>query len=74
MAEKRASRLPPIAELSAGLLYSPTPKLTVKATVYNLLVGHYYQPDPDYDYEPHLEYIGMPYDGFRAYLSAMYQY
>lgn len=67
-------RLPPIAELSLGLLYAPTPKLTVRATAYNVLVGHTYQPDVNYDYEPHLEYLGTPYDGFRAYLSAMYQY
>ena len=67
-------RLPPIAELSLGLLYAPTPKLSVRATVYNALVGHYYMPDVNYDYEPHLEYLPSPYEGFRAYLSAMYQY
>lgn len=67
-------RLPPIAELSLGLLYSPTPKLAIRATVYNALVGHYYQPDALFDYEPHLEYLPSPYEGFRAYVSAMYQY
>jgi outer membrane receptor protein involved in Fe transport len=67
-------RLPPTAELSVGLLYAPTPKLTVKATVYDALVGHYYQPDAPYDYEPHLEYVPSPAQGFRAYVSAMYQY
>ena len=67
-------RLPPIAELSLGLLYAPTSKLTVRATAYNALVGHNYQPDVNYDYEPHLEYLPSPYEGFRAYLSAMYQY
>lgn len=67
-------RLPPIAELSLGLLYAPTPKLSVRATAYNVLVGHNYQPDVAYDFEPHLEYLGSPYEGFRAYLSAMYQY
>jgi outer membrane receptor protein involved in Fe transport len=67
-------RLPPIAELAVGLLYSPTPKLSVRATAYNVLVGHNYQPDVNYDYEPHLEYLASPYEGFRAYLSAMYQY
>ena len=40
----------------------------------NVLVGHNYQPDVNYDYEPHLEYLASPYEGFRAYLSAMYQY
>jgi outer membrane receptor protein involved in Fe transport len=67
-------RLPPIADLSVGVLYSPTPKLTVRATVYNVLVAHNYQPDPNFDYEPHLEYLASPYEGFRAYVSAMYQY
>ncbi|MBA3461108.1 MAG: TonB-dependent receptor [Deltaproteobacteria bacterium] len=67
-------RLPPIADLSVGLLYMPTSKLTVKASVYNVLVGHFYQPDVNYDFEPHLEYLASPYEGFRAYLSAMYQY
>ena len=27
-----------------------------------------------FDYEPHLEYLPNPYEGFRAYLSALYQY
>ncbi|MFT3696233.1 MAG: TonB-dependent receptor [Kofleriaceae bacterium] len=67
-------RLPPIAELTLGLSYTPTPKLAIRATVYNALFGHYYQPDAFFDYEPHLEYIPNPYEGFRAYLSAMYQY
>lgn len=67
-------RLPPVAELSAGLLFQPTPKLAIRATVYNALVGHFYQPDVNYDYEPHLEYLASPYEGFRAYVSAMYQY
>jgi outer membrane receptor protein involved in Fe transport len=67
-------RLPPIAELSLGMLYAPTSKLTFRATAYNALVGHNYQPDVNYDYEPHLEYLASPYEGFRAYLSAMYQY
>ena len=67
-------RLPPVAELSAGLLFQPTAKLAVRATVYNALVGHYYMPDVNYDFEPHLEYLAQPYEGFRAYVSAMYQY
>lgn len=67
-------RLPPIAELSLGLLYAPTAKFSLRATAYNVLVGHNYQPDVNYDYEPHLEYLASPYEGFRAYVSAMYQY
>ena len=67
-------RLPPSAELSAGLLYQPVPKLTLRATIYNALSGHYYQPDAFFDYEPHLEYLPNPYPGFRGYVSALYQY
>ncbi|HEY0195905.1 MAG TPA: TonB-dependent receptor [Kofleriaceae bacterium] len=67
-------RIPPIADLSIGLQYTPTPKLAIRATVYNALFSHAYQPDVFYDYEPHLEYLPNPYEGFRAYLSLMYQY
>ncbi|MBA3452908.1 MAG: TonB-dependent receptor [Deltaproteobacteria bacterium] len=67
-------RLPPVAELTVGLAYQPTPKLLVRATVYNALVGHYYYSDVFFDYEPHLEYLPNPSEGFRAYVSAMYQY
>ncbi len=67
-------RLPPTADLSLGLSYSPTPKLAVRVMAYNALFGHTYQPDVYFDYEPHLEYLPNPYEGFRAYLSATYQY
>jgi outer membrane receptor protein involved in Fe transport len=67
-------RLPPTADLSFGLQYSPTPKLAIRATAYNALFGHTYQPDVFFDYEPHLEYLPNPYEGFRAYLSMTYQY
>jgi outer membrane receptor protein involved in Fe transport len=67
-------RIPPFAELSLGLSYTPTRKLTIQATAYNALGGHYYQSDPFTDYEPHLEYLPNPYEGFRAYLSALYHY
>lgn len=67
-------RLPPTADLSLGLQYSPTSKLAIRAAVYDALFGHGYQPDVFFDYEPHLEYLPNPYEGFRAYLSATYQY
>jgi len=67
-------RLPPIAELSVGLTWTPVEKLLVRATVYNALLQHSYQPDVFFDYEPHLEYLPNPYEGIRAYFSAMYQY
>ena len=67
-------RLPPTADLSLGLSYAPTSKLAVRVAAYNALFGHTYQPDVYFDYEPHLEYLPNPYEGFRAYLSATYQY
>jgi outer membrane receptor protein involved in Fe transport len=67
-------QLPPIAELSAGITYSPIEKLSIRATVYDALGGHYYYPDVFFNYEPHLEYLPDPEAGFRAFLTAMYQY
>jgi outer membrane receptor protein involved in Fe transport len=67
-------RIPPIAELSAGVSWMPSPKVAIRATVYDALWGHYYQPDVFFDYEPHLEYLPNPFEGFRAYLSALVQY
>jgi outer membrane receptor protein involved in Fe transport len=67
-------RLPPVAELSLGVQYTPSRKLAIRATAYNALVSHAYQPDLFFDYEPHLEYLPSPFEGFRAYVSAVYQY
>jgi outer membrane receptor protein involved in Fe transport len=67
-------RLPPIAELSLGITYSPTKRLSIRASAYNVLSGHTYQPDVFGDYEPHLEYLPNPNPGFRAYVSALYSY
>jgi outer membrane receptor protein involved in Fe transport len=67
-------RLPPVADLTLGLQYTPTPKIALRATAYNALFSHAYQPDVYFDYEPHLEYLPNPYEGFRAFLSVSYQY
>jgi hypothetical protein len=67
-------RLPPVADLTLGLTWTPTPKLLVRGTVYNALVQHAYVPDVFFDYEPHLEHLPNPYEGLRAYVSAVYQY
>ena len=67
-------RLPPMADLSLGVQYAPTPRLAIRASAYNALVSHTYQPDVFFDYEPHLEYLPNPYEGFRAYLTMTYQY
>jgi len=67
-------RLPPQAELSLGLTYAPSKHLTLRATIYNALAQHAYQPDVFGDYEPHLEYLPNPQPGFRAYASALVTY
>jgi outer membrane receptor protein involved in Fe transport len=67
-------RLPPQAELQVGMTYTPTSKLSVRATIYDALLQHRYHSDVFFDYEPHVEYIASPAPGFRAYLSAQYQY
>jgi outer membrane receptor protein involved in Fe transport len=67
-------RLPPIADLSLGVQFLPMPKLAIRVTAYNALVSHAYQPDVFFDYEPHLEYLPNPYEGFRAYATVVYQY
>ncbi len=67
-------KLPPAAELTVGLTWTPIEKLLVRATVYNALMQHHYTADAFFDYEPHLEYLPNPYEGIRAYFSAMYQY
>jgi hypothetical protein len=67
-------RLPPMADLSLGVAYTPTKRLTLRATAYNALFSHAYQPDVFFDYEPHLEYLPNPNTGFRAYVSALLAY
>lgn len=67
-------RLPASAELTLGMTWFPTPKLSIRGTVYNALNSHHYQPDAFFDYEPRLEYLPNPYERIRAYLTATYQY
>jgi outer membrane receptor protein involved in Fe transport len=67
-------RLPPVAELSLGMQWRPVKGLAIQATAYNALAGHAYMADAIGDYEPHLEYLPNSFEGFRAYLSAMYSY
>ena len=63
--------------------YAANPKIPVSSAtitaghsymVYDTLFGHYYQSDVFFDYEPHLEYLPNPLEGFRAYLSALISY
>ncbi len=67
-------RLPPAADLTIGLAYTPTPRLTMKATLFNAFDARYYQPDAFFDYEPRLEFLPNPWEDWRAYLSAQLSY
>lgn len=67
-------RLPPAADLSLGLTWTPVPSLTVRATVFNVFNARYYQPDAFFDYEPRLEFLPNPWEDIRAYLSAGLSY
>ena len=67
-------RLPPAADLGLGLAYTPTPSVTVRATVFNAFNARYYQPDAFFDYEPRLEFLPNPWEDVRAYVSAEISY
>jgi outer membrane receptor protein involved in Fe transport len=67
-------RLPPAADLSIGLIWTPTRSLAIRGTVFNVFNARYYQPDVFSDYEPRLEFQPNPWEDWRAYLSAQYLY
>jgi len=67
-------RLPPAADLSFGFMYTPTPKLAIRGTIFNAFNARYYQPDIFFDYEPRLEFLPNPWEDWRAYISAEYQF
>jgi outer membrane receptor protein involved in Fe transport len=67
-------RIPPTAELSVGVAFSPTDKLTITAEAFNALNGRFYQPDAFFNYEPRLEFMPNPYEDVRVYVGAAYQY
>ena len=67
-------RLPAAADLTAGLLWTPSRSLEVRATVHNAFNARYYQPDAFFNYEPRLEFVPNPAEDFRAYLGATYRY
>ncbi len=67
-------RLPPVADLSLGVTYTPTSHLVIRGTVFNAFNARYYQPDVFYSLEPRLEFLPNPWEDMRAYLSAEYNY
>ena len=72
--ELTVDRLPPGADLSAGLIYTGVRGLRLMAMAYNAFNARYYQPDAFFDYEPRLEFLPNPYEDFRFVLDAVYSY
>jgi|GEM_PF-725816 len=58
-------RLPPAANLSAGLLFRATEDITVTANAFNIFNARFYQPDVFTDLEPRFEVQPNPYQDFR---------
>ena len=67
-------RLPPAADLSLGLTYTPTEKLHIRGTVLNAFNARYSQPDVFFDHEPRLEFMPNPWEDWRVYVGASYTY
>jgi outer membrane receptor protein involved in Fe transport len=67
-------RLPAAAELTLGITWMPTRRLSVSGHAYNAFNGRYYQPDVFYSLEPRAEYMPNPYEDVRVQLRATYQY
>ena len=66
--------LPPAADLSLGLTFTPSEKLVLRGSVFNAFNARYYQSDVFYSYEPRLEFLPNPWEDWRAYVSAEYTY
>jgi outer membrane receptor protein involved in Fe transport len=67
-------RLPPGAELTLGVTYTPMERLRVSAYTYNTFNERYYQPDAFFSYEPRLEFLPNPYEDFAARVNVAYDY
>lgn len=65
-------RLPPAADLTVGVTFTPMRSVTVRGSVFNAFNARYYQPDIFFDYEPRLEFLPNPWEDWRAYLSVQY--
>ncbi|MBI4508817.1 MAG: TonB-dependent receptor [Deltaproteobacteria bacterium] len=67
-------RLPPGAELQVGLSYRPRHNVAVSAVAYNALNARHYQPDAPQGYEPRLDSLPHPFEGFRFFSSVTVNY
>jgi outer membrane receptor protein involved in Fe transport len=72
--EMVVDRLPPTAELTAGVTYTGVDRLRVSAYAYNAFAQRAYYMDTFGDTEPRLEFVPNPRPGFRAVVSASYSY
>jgi len=70
-----SDRIPPTAELTAGVAYTPIPKLELSAWVHNAFNGRSYQWDTEYDTSGGT-LTNLPYQNsdIRAVLNAVYKY
>jgi len=67
-------RIPPDADLTLGLSYTGIKRLQLNAIAYNALNGRNFQPDVFHDYMPRYEILPNPYEDFRFYVNATYNY
>jgi outer membrane receptor protein involved in Fe transport len=72
--EMVVDRVPPAAELMAGVAFTGVPRLRLTAAAYNAFNAHHYQPDAFHEYEPRLEFVPSPYEVFRFVVNAAYNY
>ena len=67
-------RIPPVADLTVGMVYQHSDKLAFGAYAYNTLNSRYFQPDPFGDHEPRLEFLPNPSEDFYFRVNATYSY
>jgi outer membrane receptor protein involved in Fe transport len=67
-------RLPPGAELTLGMSYTPTRSWRLSGFVYNAFNERYYQPDVFYSLEPRLEFLPNPYEDLNFRVKAEYAF
>jgi outer membrane receptor protein involved in Fe transport len=67
-------RLPPVADLTLGVTWTPTPNLDLRLTAQNVFNARYYQPDAFFSYEPRVEFLPNPAEDLRAYVSVVGRY
>jgi len=58
-------RLPPSANLQAGLMFRASDSITFTANAFNAFNSRFFQPDAFSDFEPRFEFLPNPYQDFR---------